>query len=96
MGNRVIRVSDTKVVGDFGSLLDAVRLGAEVVIEHKEQPAAVVRGVEPARRTISECVALSEAHAKDLGSEPTLDPDFAADVAAVIDNRQPWKPLAWE
>ena len=75
---------------------DEVRLGAEVVIEHDERPVAVVRAAEPARRTISECIALAEAHAKELGYEPTLDPDFAADVADIIDNRQPWKPLAWE
>ena len=48
MGNRVIRVSDTEAVGDFGSLLDEVRLGAEVVIEHDERPVAVVDPVEPA------------------------------------------------
>jgi antitoxin (DNA-binding transcriptional repressor) of toxin-antitoxin stability system len=96
MGNRVIRVSDTEAVGDFRSLLDKVRSGAEVVIEHDERPVAVVRAAESAPRTISECIALAEAHAKELGSEPTLDPDFAADVADVIDNRQPWKPLAWD
>lgn len=96
MGNRVIRVSDTEAVGDFGSLLDMVRSGAEVVIEHEERPVAVVRAAEPARRSISECIALAEVHAKERGYEPTLDPDFAADVADIIDNRQPWKPPAWE
>jgi antitoxin (DNA-binding transcriptional repressor) of toxin-antitoxin stability system len=96
MGNRVIRVSDTEAVGNFGSLLDSVRAGAEVVIEHDERPVAVVRAAEPARRTISECIALAEAHAKELGHEPTLDPDFAADLADIIANRQPWKPPAWE
>ncbi len=96
MGNRVIRVSDTEAVVDFGSLLDEVRSGAEVVIEHDERPVAVVRAVEPTRCSISECIALAEAHAKERGSEPTLDPDFATDVADIIDNRQPWKPPAWE
>jgi antitoxin (DNA-binding transcriptional repressor) of toxin-antitoxin stability system len=96
MGNRVIRVSEADAVGNFGSLLNEVRSGAEVVIEHDERPVAVVRAAEPVRRTISECIALAEAHAKELGYEPTLDPDFAADVADIIDNRQPWKPPAWE
>jgi antitoxin (DNA-binding transcriptional repressor) of toxin-antitoxin stability system len=96
MGNRVIRVSDTEAVGNFGSLLDSVRAGAEVVIEHDARPVAVVRAAEPARRTISECIALAEAHAKELGHEPTLDPDFAADLADIVANRQPWKPPAWE
>ena len=96
MGNRVIRVSDAEAVGNFGPLLEQVRSGAEVVIEHDARPVAVVRAVEPARRTISECIAHAEAHAKELGYEPTLDPDFAADLADIIDNRQPWKPPAWE
>jgi antitoxin (DNA-binding transcriptional repressor) of toxin-antitoxin stability system len=96
MGNRVIRVSDAEAVGKFGSLLDMVRSGAEVVIEHNERPVAVLRAAEPSPRTISECIALAEAHAKELGYEPTLDPDFAIDVADVIANRQPWKPLTWE
>ncbi len=96
MGNRVIRVSDTEAVGNFGPLLDQVRSGAEVVIEHGDRPVAVVRAPEPARRTISECIALAEAHAKETGYEPTLDPDFAADVAEIINHRQPWKPPAWE
>jgi antitoxin (DNA-binding transcriptional repressor) of toxin-antitoxin stability system len=92
MDNRVIRVSDTEAVGDFRSLLDEVRLGAEVEIEHDARPVAVLRAVEPARRSISECIALAEAHAKELGSEPTLDPDFAADVADIVDNRLPLTP----
>ena len=89
MGNRVIRVSEAEAVGNFGSLLDKVRSGAEVVIEHDARPVAVVRPAEPASRSISECIALAEAHAKELGHEPTLDPDFGADIIA---NRQPWKP----
>jgi antitoxin (DNA-binding transcriptional repressor) of toxin-antitoxin stability system len=96
MGNRLIRVSDAEAVGNFGWLLDEVRSGAEVVIEHNDRPLAVLRAVEPAPRTISGCIALAEAHAKELGYEPTLDPDFAADLADIIDNRQPWEPLAWE
>jgi len=96
MGNRVIRVSDAEAVGNFGPLLDEVRSGAEVVIEHGNRPVAVVRAPEPARRTVSECIALAEAHAKETGYEPTLDADFAADLAEIINNRQPWKPPAWE
>jgi len=92
----VIRVSESEAVGNFAHLLDSVRAGAEVVIEHDAQPVAVVRPAEPARRSVSECIALAEAHAKELGHEPTLDPDFAADLADIINNRQPWKPPAWE
>ena len=96
MGTRVIHISVEEAASDFAALLDRVRAGDEVVIEHDARPVAVVRAVEPTRRTISECIALAEAHAKELGYEPTLDPAFAADLAEIIDNRQPWKPPAWE
>ncbi len=48
------------------------------------------------RRTISECIAFAEAHEKETGLAPTLDPDFAADVEEIIRNRQSRKPLAWD
>lgn len=96
MGIRVIHVSEAEAEGNFGSLLDQVRAGAEVVIERDDRPVAVVRAAEPPRRTISECIALAEAHAKELGYEPSLDPDFAADMAEILSNRKPWNPPAWE
>lgn len=96
MGTRVIHISEADAAGNFASLLEQVRAGAEVVIEHDDRPVAVVRAAEPVRRTISECIALAEAHAKELGYEPTLDPDFAADMAVSISDRKPWNPPAWE
>jgi antitoxin (DNA-binding transcriptional repressor) of toxin-antitoxin stability system len=96
MGIRVIHVSEAEAKGDFGSLLEQVRAGAEVVIENEDRPVAVVRAAEPVRRSISECIALAEAHAQESGHEPTLDPDFAADVAEIVNNRKPWNPPAWE
>jgi len=32
---------------------------------------------------------LAEAHAKDLGYEPTMDPEFAADLRENINSRKP-------
>ena len=46
MGNRVIHFSDAEAASDFASLLDRVRGGAEVAIEHDARPVAVLR---PAR-----------------------------------------------
>lgn len=43
MGNRVIHMSDTEAATDFASLLEHVRAGDEVVIEHNAQPVAVLR-----------------------------------------------------
>jgi hypothetical protein len=47
------------------------------------------------RRTIPECIALAEAHEKESGGAPVLDPDFAADVDEIVRNRKPWNPPAW-
>ena len=42
MAKNVIHISDAEATNDFGSLLERVRDGAEVVIEHDERPIAVV------------------------------------------------------
>lgn len=55
------------------------------------RPAEATRG-----RLLSESIALAEAHAKELGYEPTMDPDFAADLREIINGRKPWDPPAWE
>ena len=92
----MIHISDVEAASDFASLLARVCAGAEVVIEHDARPVAVVRPVEPARRTLSECIALATAHEEESGQAPVLDPDFAADVEEIINNRQSWNPPTWE
>ena len=77
-------------VRDFGALLERVQAGAEVVIERDAQPLAVIRAAAPARRTISERIALAGSHEKETGQSPVLDPDFAADVEEIVRNRRPW------
>jgi len=47
MGNRVIHISATEAVSDFAALLDHVRAGDEVVIEHDARPVAVLRPAAP-------------------------------------------------
>jgi antitoxin (DNA-binding transcriptional repressor) of toxin-antitoxin stability system len=42
MGNRVIHISDAEAANSFASLLDRVRAGDEVVIEHDGQRVAVL------------------------------------------------------
>jgi antitoxin (DNA-binding transcriptional repressor) of toxin-antitoxin stability system len=48
MGNRVIHISATEAASDFAALLDHVRAGDEVVIEHDAHPVAVLRPAAPA------------------------------------------------
>ena len=94
---QVIHISEAQAASEFVSLLARVRAGAEVVIEHDSQPVAVVHGVPPARRTISESIALAKEHERKLGYTPTLDADFAADLEAIINShREPLSPPPWD
>ena len=52
--------------------------------------------VEPRGWLLSKSIALSEGHAKELGYEPRMDPDFAADLEEIIRNRKPRDTSAWE
>jgi hypothetical protein len=72
-----------------------VQAGAEVVIERDAQPLAVIRAAAPERQTVSECIALAEAHEKESGERAVLDPDFAADVEEIVGHRKPWNPPTW-
>jgi len=39
---------------------------------------------------------LLDAHYKELGYEPTMDEDFAADMEQIIRNRKPRDTSAWD
>jgi prevent-host-death family protein len=97
MAKDVIHISDAEAANDFASLLDRVSAGAEVIIERNSRPVAVVRSAEaPRGRLLSESIALAEAHAKELGYEPTMDADFAADLKEIINSRKPRDLSAWD
>jgi prevent-host-death family protein len=89
MAKKVIHISDAEAANDFGSLLEHVRDGAEVVIEHDARPIAVVRPAEARGRLLSESIALAESHASII----TLDGGFARDIEAIINShREPLSP----
>jgi len=94
-GMEPLHISEADAVRALTAVLQRVQAGAEVVIERDAQPLAVIRAAAPARRTISECIALAEAHEEAVGESPVLDPDFAADVEEIVRNRKPWNPPAW-
>jgi antitoxin (DNA-binding transcriptional repressor) of toxin-antitoxin stability system len=98
MADHVIRISDTEATRNFADVLARVRAGAEVVIESDARAVAVVRpaGEEFRARMLSESMALAKKHAAELGYEPRMDPDFAADLEEIINSRRPWNPPAWE
>ncbi len=97
MAKDVVHISEAEAANNFGALMERVRAGAEVIIERDAKPVAVVRPAEVVRgRPISECIALAEAHAKELGYEPTLDADFAADLEEIINSRKSRNTPTWE
>jgi antitoxin (DNA-binding transcriptional repressor) of toxin-antitoxin stability system len=97
MPKHVVHISESEAASDFSLVMTRVREGAEVIIERDAKPVAVVRPPEAARgRPISQSIALAEAHAKELGYEPTMDPDFAADLREIIKSRKPRNLSTWE
>jgi antitoxin (DNA-binding transcriptional repressor) of toxin-antitoxin stability system len=98
MADHVIHISEEEAARNFAEMLARVRAGAEVVIESNARAVAVVRpaGKEFRPRLLSESIALAKKHAEELGYEPRMDPDFAADLEEVIRSRRPWNPPAWE
>lgn len=92
MADHVIRISEAEASRNFADVLARVRAGAEVVIESGKLPVAVIRAPVPARRTISECIALLPED-----STAVMDDDFAKDVEAAIEShREPLEPPAWD
>ncbi len=97
MAKDVIHISEADAVHSFSALMARVRAGAEVIIEDDDRPVAVLHPAEPLRgRPISESIALAEAHAKELGYEPTLDADFAADLEEIINSRESRNISTWD
>jgi prevent-host-death family protein len=93
MTKSVIRISDVEAASDFASVLEHVRAGSEIVIEHDSRPVAVVRPAEPSVRLLSESLRLAKEH----GSIATLDGDFGADLEAIVkSHREPLDPPAWD
>jgi antitoxin (DNA-binding transcriptional repressor) of toxin-antitoxin stability system len=98
MADHVIHISEAEAASKFADVLAQVRAGAEVVIESGEVPVAVLRAVgeEFRPRLLSESIALAKKHAEEQGCEPTLDPDFAADLEEIIKSRKPREISSWE
>lgn len=97
MPRNVVHISESEAASDFALVMTRIREGAEVIIERDAKPVAVVRPAEAVHgRPISESIALAEAHAEELGYEPTMDRDFAADLQEIIKGRKPRNISTWE
>lgn len=64
----------------------------------RKLPVAILRPVDDdfRPRLLSESIALAKRHAEELGYEPTLDPEFAADLEEIIKSRKPREISSWE
>ncbi len=91
-----IRISEDEAIRDIRGLIARAYLGEEIVIEKEAAPSIVLRKAAESRgRLLSESLAMAEAHAKEMGYEPVMDADFAADLEEIVRNRKPRDTSAW-
>jgi antitoxin (DNA-binding transcriptional repressor) of toxin-antitoxin stability system len=89
----VMRITEAELARDVHAVIEKVRQGAEVVIEHDHRPVAVIKTPQFRGRDIEECIAIAKAQ----GSHAIPDEDFAKDVQAAIDaHRDPLDPPSWD
>ena len=91
-----VHIPESEAARDLPRLLARVRAGEEIVIEKDAAPSVVLRVADSPRRSISESIARAEARSRELGYEPVMDPEFAADLEEIIRNRKPRDTSAWE
>jgi antitoxin (DNA-binding transcriptional repressor) of toxin-antitoxin stability system len=90
-------IPEAEAARDLPGLLARVRAGEEIVIENEAAPSVVLRiATEPRGRLLSESIALAKKHAEELGYEPRMDPEFAADLEEIIRNRKPRDTSSWD
>jgi hypothetical protein len=88
-----VHMTDAEVANDFLAVLEKLRLGFEVVVEHDHLPVAVIKLPQFQGRSIDECIAIAETY----GSHATLDEGFAEDLEAIVNShREPLNPPSWD
>jgi antitoxin (DNA-binding transcriptional repressor) of toxin-antitoxin stability system len=93
--NRIVtvRITEAELARDVHAVLEKVRQGVEVVIEHGSRPVAVLTAPHVRGRGISDVIAALEAS----GASGVIDEDFARDVEdGIRSHREPWTPPSWE
>ena len=91
-----VHITEAEAARDFHAVLEKVRDGAEVVIDHGGRPVAVIRSLQGHGRPLDEAIAIAEAFETHLGFAPVPDADFARDVQEGIDaHRGPLEISTW-
>jgi len=97
MAKHVIHISEREAATtNVATLLAHMRAGTKVIIEDGTRLVSLFLTGEPARRTISECIALAKKHEEETGKAPVLDADFAEDIEEILSHRKSWNPPTWE
>jgi antitoxin (DNA-binding transcriptional repressor) of toxin-antitoxin stability system len=88
----VVHITEAELARDLHAVLQKVRQGLEVVVEHNHQAVAVLSPAVPPRRKISDVLARMPKN-----STATMDADFARDIEAAIEShREPLEPPKWD
>ena len=92
-----VHITDDELARDTRHVLEKVREGIEIIVEHDHRPVAVIKTPQRPGRKISECIALAKAYEAKLGYIPVPDTDFAKDVQSAIDaHQEPLDPSSWD
>jgi antitoxin (DNA-binding transcriptional repressor) of toxin-antitoxin stability system len=92
-----VHMSEAELARDLHTVLERVRGGAEVIVEHEHHPVARITPVRGPGRTLSDAIAIAKTREKERGYAITPDPEFAKDVQSAIDaHREPLDPPAWD
>lgn len=87
-----VHISEAELARDLHAVLEKVRDGAEVIVEHEHRPVARIAPVRGPGRPIAECIAIAEGR----GSSVTLDDQFGHDLEEIIAQRKPRDTSEWE
>jgi antitoxin (DNA-binding transcriptional repressor) of toxin-antitoxin stability system len=92
----VLHITEAELARDIHGVLEKIRQGAEIIVEHEHKPVARMTSVRGPGRLLSECIAIAKQRERERGYAITLDPDFANDVEEIVRDRQPWNPPSWD
>ena len=93
MEREVVHLSPAEAIRDIATILERVEQGVEVIVEKDQRPVVVIQPAPRPGRSLSECIALAEAH----GSTVTLDEGFGKDLEEIIcSHREPLDASRWD
>jgi hypothetical protein len=81
-----VHMTEAELAQNLHAVLETVRNGEEILVEHDRRPFAIIRAPEEPGRPIDECIAIAKAYEERPGYAP-LSIDFRVDRK---DRIHPW------